>query len=127
MECVERGWLDHDKILHEIAKYAGFAAREFGAEVDLWATLNEPFTAVVVAGFLLPSDTRTNPPGVMLRIPEAKAAAVAMIEAHARMYDAVKANDATASNGVATKNVTGMVAGSIGLSAVTDEQHTPNQ
>src|SRR5581483_360536 len=94
-KCTKRGWLDHDTILHEIAKYAGFAAREFGGEVDLWATLNEPFTAVVVAGFLLPSESRTNPPGVMLRIPEAKAAAVAMIEAHARMYDAVKANDAS--------------------------------
>jgi beta-glucosidase/6-phospho-beta-glucosidase/beta-galactosidase len=91
--CTARGWLDHDRMLHEIAKYAGFAAREFGGEVDLWATLNEPFTAVVVAGFLLPSDTRSNPPGVMLRIPEAKAAAITMIEAHARMYDAVKAND----------------------------------
>jgi beta-glucosidase/6-phospho-beta-glucosidase/beta-galactosidase len=99
-KCTARGWLDHDKILHEIAKYAGFVAREFGADVDLWATLNEPFTAVVVAGFLLPSDSRTNPPGVMLRIPEAKAAAVAMIEAHARMYDAVKANDPSAKVGI---------------------------
>ena len=98
--CTKRGWLDHDIILHEIAKYAGFCAKEFGGEVDRWATLNEPFTAVVVAGFLLPSATRSNPPGVMLRIPEAKAAAVAMIEAHARMYDAVKANDPTSSVGL---------------------------
>jgi beta-glucosidase/6-phospho-beta-glucosidase/beta-galactosidase len=91
--CTARGWLDHDTIVHEIAKYAGFVAREFGGDVDLWATLNEPFTAVVVAGFLLPSATRSNPPGVMLRIPEAKQAALTMIDAHARMYDAVKAND----------------------------------
>ncbi|HSQ67677.1 MAG TPA: family 1 glycosylhydrolase [Polyangiaceae bacterium] len=98
--CSPRGWLDHDLILHEIAKYAGFLAREFGGEVDDWATLNEPFTAVAVASYLLPSDTRSNPPGVMLRIPETKAAANAMIEAHARMYDAVKANDSTARVGL---------------------------
>jgi beta-glucosidase/6-phospho-beta-glucosidase/beta-galactosidase len=99
-KCTARGWLDHDRILHEIAKYAGFVAKEFGDEVDLWATLNEPFTAVVVAGFLLPSETRSNPPGVMLRIPEAKAAGNTMIEAHARMYDAVKANDPTSRVGL---------------------------
>jgi len=98
--CSPRGWLDHDLILHEIAKYAGFVAREFGGEVDHFATLNEPFTAVAVAGFLLPSDSRSNPPGVMLKIPETKAAANAMIEAHARMYDAVKANDPTAQVGI---------------------------
>jgi len=97
--CTARGWLDHDRILHEIAKYAAFCAREFGGEVDLWATLNEPFTAVVVAGYLLPSDQRSNPPGVMLRIPEAKGAGVAMIEAHARMFDAVKMNDTVSAGG----------------------------
>jgi beta-glucosidase/6-phospho-beta-glucosidase/beta-galactosidase len=91
--CTPRGWLDHDTILHEIAKYAGFAAREFGGEVDQWATLNEPLTAVVLAGYIFPSDNRSNPPGVTLRFTEAKAALNAMIEAHARMYDAVKAND----------------------------------
>ena len=31
--CSPRGWLDHDVILHEIAKYAGFVAKEFGGEV----------------------------------------------------------------------------------------------
>jgi beta-galactosidase len=94
--CKPRGWLDHDTILHEIAKYAGFVAGEFGGEVDLWATLNEPLTAVVFAGYLFPSADRTNPPGVSMRIPEAKAAVLTMIEAHARMYDAVKAKDTIA-------------------------------
>jgi len=41
--CTARGWLDKDRTVREIAKYAGFVAREFGAEVDLWATENEPF------------------------------------------------------------------------------------
>lgn len=99
-KCTARGWLDHDKMLHEIAKYAGFCAREFKDDVEMWATLNEPFTAVVVAGFLLPSTSRSNPPGVMLRIPEAKAAGNTMIEAHARIYDAVKMNDPTSKVGL---------------------------
>jgi beta-glucosidase/6-phospho-beta-glucosidase/beta-galactosidase len=98
-KCTARGWLDHDKIIHEIAKYAGFVAKEFGGEVDLWATLNEPFTAVSVASYLMPSQTRSNPPGVSLRIPETRASVLTMMEAHARMYDAVKANDTVAASG----------------------------
>jgi beta-glucosidase/6-phospho-beta-glucosidase/beta-galactosidase len=96
--CTRRGWLDRDGTVREIAKYAGFAAREYGAEVDLWATLNEPF-AVVVPGFLLPSPDRTNPPALPFRFKEARAATVAMIEAHARMYDAVRRNDQADTDG----------------------------
>ena len=88
--CTARGWLD-PRTVDEAERYAGFLAREF-PEVTLWATLNEPFTAVVVAGYLLPSDSRTNPPGVSLRWTEAKRATAAMIEANARMADAVHLN-----------------------------------
>ncbi|MEW5740266.1 MAG: family 1 glycosylhydrolase [Myxococcota bacterium] len=90
--CANRGWLDKARLHSEIVKYSGFVAKEFGGEVDLWATLNEPF-AVVLPGYLLPSADRVNPPGVSLRIAEAKEVMVAMIEAHAKMYDAVKASD----------------------------------
>lgn len=90
--CTKRGWLDRDRIVKEIAKYAGFCAKEFGADVDLWATQNEPF-AVVLPGYLLPSAERLNPPAVGFQYDAAKAVMVAMIEAHARMYDAVKLND----------------------------------
>lgn len=90
--CTRRGWLDRDKIVREISKYAGFVAREFGAEVDRWATLNEPF-AVVLPGYIAPSPDRTNPPAALFAMAEARAAMSAMIEAHARMYDAVKAAD----------------------------------
>ncbi len=90
--CTKRGWLDRERIITEIAKYAGFVAKEFGGEIDLWATQNEPF-AVVLPGYLLPSKDRVNPPGLSYKFVEAKAAMNAMIEAHARMYDAVKAND----------------------------------
>lgn len=90
--CTNRGWLDRARIVREIAKYSGFVAKEFGGEIDLWATQNEPF-AVVLPGYLLPSKDRVNPPGLSYRFAEAKAVMNAMIEAHARMYDAVKAND----------------------------------
>jgi len=90
--CSPRGWLDTDRTLTEIAKYAGFVAQEFGGEVDLWATLNEPF-AVMLPGYLLPTADRTNPPCVASRAIEAKIVLANLITAHARMYDAVKAAD----------------------------------
>jgi beta-glucosidase/6-phospho-beta-glucosidase/beta-galactosidase len=90
--CSPRGWVDKDRTVAEIAKYAGFVAQEFGGEVDRWATLNEPF-AVVLPGYLQPSAERSNPPSVLLKSDEAKVVMNALIEAHARMYDAVKAAD----------------------------------
>ncbi|MCC6749216.1 MAG: glycoside hydrolase family 1 protein [Deltaproteobacteria bacterium] len=96
--CTARGWLDAPTLLREIAKYSAFVAREFGDRVDLWATLNEPL-AVVLAGYLFPTADRTNPPGVMMRPVEAKAVIMAMIEAHARMVDAVRAGDTVDADG----------------------------
>lgn len=98
------GWADPNRarIVHEIAKYAGFVAAEYGAEVDRWATLNEPFSAIVVAGYLISSSMRSNPPGLTgpwMRVDAAKTASVALIEAHARMYDAIKAGDRTDADG----------------------------
>jgi beta-glucosidase/6-phospho-beta-glucosidase/beta-galactosidase len=96
--CTVKGWLDPPKIQTEIAKYAGFVAQEFGGEVDLWATQNEPF-AVVLPGFIFPSSERVNPPALSFRFAEAKQVIVAMIEAHAKMYDAVKAADTADADG----------------------------
>jgi beta-galactosidase len=92
------GWANPNRtiIVDEIAKYAGFLAKEFGDEIDLWATENEPFSAVVVAGYLIASQSRSNPPGLSgthMSVSGAKTALLAMIEAHAKMYDAIKAND----------------------------------
>ncbi len=95
--CSPRGWLE-PWIVDEIAKYAGFVARELGAEVDVWATMNEPF-AVVLAGYLQPTATRSNPPAQTLRWREAKTVMLAMIQAHARMVDAVRAADAVDADG----------------------------
>lgn len=107
-KCTRRGWLDREKIVREISKYAGFAAREFGSEVDRWATLNEPF-AVVLPGFIAPSAERTNPPAALFAMAEARAAMSAMIEAHARMYDAVKAADRADADGDGAASEVGLV------------------
>jgi beta-glucosidase/6-phospho-beta-glucosidase/beta-galactosidase len=107
--CTNRGWLDHDRLLREVAKYASFVGQEFGGEIDLYATLNEPLTAVVLPAFLFPSEQRSNPPGVMLKYADAKAAMVTMIEAHARMYDAVKAADTVDADGDGTAAQVGIV------------------
>ncbi|MFC1889552.1 glycoside hydrolase family 1 protein [Thermodesulfobacteriota bacterium] len=106
--CTSRGWLDRDLILTEIAKYAGFAAHEFGGYVDLWATQNEPL-AVLIPGFVMPTPMRTNPPGAILNVVAAKSVFMTMVEAHARMYDAVKAGDAVDADGDGSASEVGLV------------------
>lgn len=91
-ECSPKGWVDRERTVQESAKYAGFLAKEFGGKVDLWATLNEPL-AVVLPGYVLPQEDRTNPPAVVLALDEARIVLRALVEAHARMYDAVHAED----------------------------------
>ena len=96
--CTKKGWLDSKTIVAEIAKYSGFVAQEFGAEVDYWMTLNEPF-AVVLPGYLLPTQARVNPPGQSMKLEEGRKVLIAMIEAHARMYDALKKHDTKDADG----------------------------
>ena len=97
--CEDKGWVDRDRFLHHIALYAGFCAREFGDEIDLWLTLNEPL-AVVLSGYLMPGEDRSNPPGIF--DPDAAfGVLLAQIEAHALMYDAIHQHDAVAQVGAA--------------------------
>ncbi len=107
--CKNRGWVDKERILPAITLFSAWCAKEFGAEVDLWGTLNEPF-AVVLAGYMLPGEGRTNPPGVMLQIDTAFAVAFHMMEAHARMYDAVHQYDTVDSDGDGKPARVGIVA-----------------
>lgn len=90
--CEAKGWVDKDRAVTEIAKFGAFAAAEFGDHVDLWATLNEPF-AVLLAGYLFPSPTRTNPPARPLAFRDGKIVLEGLVEAHARIYDAIHAHD----------------------------------
>src|SRR5262249_1427338 len=106
--CSPRGWLDKDRTVKEIAKYAGFVAKEFGGEVDLWAAENEPF-AVILSGYLFPTADRTNPPAVLLHFPETKQVMTSMIYGHARMYDAIKANDTVDVDGDGKPSFVGLV------------------
>ena len=100
-DCVaagRAGWANPDRsiIVKEIAKYARFLAEEYGGEVDRWASLNEPFSAVVLPGYLVSTPARSNPPGLSgpwMSVRGARTATAAMIEAHAKIYDAIKAGD----------------------------------
>jgi beta-galactosidase len=108
------GWADPNRarIVNEIAKYAAFLGQEYGGEVDEWATLNEPFSAVVVSGYLAATPMRSSPPGLSgpwMSISGAKTAASAMVEAHARIYDALKAFDTKDADGDGKKAEVGLV------------------
>lgn len=105
--CSPRGWLEPG-IAAEMAKYAGFVGRHFGAQVDQWATLNEPL-AVALSGFLMPTPARTNPPAQLLRYQEAKVAILAMIQAHAKMVDALRATDTVDADGDGRATFVGVV------------------
>lgn len=96
--CTARGWADPGTTVPEIAKFAGFVAEEFGGEVDWWATENEPF-ALILPGYLLPTDSRTNPPAQSLDAVDAKIVFNALIYAHAAMYDAIHAGDTRDADG----------------------------
>jgi len=96
--CEDRGWLDHDRIVPAIGLYAGFCARTFGDQVDLWATVNEPF-GMVISAYIFPSAERTNPPGVTLHVAEGVTAIEGLIRGNAAMYDAVHANDTADADG----------------------------
>ena len=90
--CKAKGWLD-DRIVTEITKFSRFVGEEYGNEVDLWATLNEPFNAVVFPSYLVATPDRSNPPALLLNIQAAKKATLNLIEAHAAMFDAVHEAD----------------------------------
>lgn len=90
--CQNRGWLDRERITKHIALYSGFCGRKFGDRVDLWATLNEPF-ATVLAGYVQPSSERSHPPGVAFQVEAALEVLFNQIEGHARMVDALRAED----------------------------------
>ena len=106
--CKNRGWIDKDRIIRTIALYSGWCAKNFGDQVDLWATLNEPF-AIVLSGYILPSKDRTNPPAVYFNVDHGIQVAFTMMEAHARMYDAVHTYDTVVADGGNSPAMVGLV------------------
>lgn len=81
------GWED-PAIVERFAAFAGWAGAEYGDDVDLWITLNEPFVNVV--GGWVSGDV---PPGKALEVPLALEVGERMIRAHAAGYDALHAAD----------------------------------
>lgn len=118
--CVNRGWVDLDRIAPAIRTFSAYCAAEFGGEVDLWATLNEPM-AVVISGYLLPSAGRTNPPGVSLYVDEGVSVMFNMAEAHAQIYAAVHEHDTVDANGDGVEVMVGPVPNLAAVEAVDPE------
>ncbi|HUB06398.1 MAG TPA: family 1 glycosylhydrolase [Myxococcales bacterium] len=78
-------------IVQAFAQFAGDMAAEYGAQVDLWVTLEDPVTLAAqayVTGFW--------PPGAVLHLTDFRDAIVNLAYAHAAAYDAIHAADLTA-------------------------------
>jgi beta-glucosidase/6-phospho-beta-glucosidase/beta-galactosidase len=96
--CVASGWLNQERIVPLITLFTSFLAQEFGSQIDLWLTLNEP-VAVFLSGYIFPSEDRTNPPGIS-RIDLGLQVAQNMAAAHGAMAQALHAGDENAQVGV---------------------------
>ena len=106
--CTADGWVNEARITSLIALYAGWVAKEFGAEIDAWATLNEPF-ATTLSGYTLPGEDRSSPPGLSLDISRTVAVMKNQIVGHARMYDAIKQYDTVDADGDGDASAVGIV------------------
>lgn len=82
-------------IIDAFARFAGDMAKEFGGEVDLWVTLNEPVVEVALTYFL----TAFPGPEIAVNLGPARLALVNLAYAHARAYDAIHANDKISARG----------------------------
>ncbi len=105
--CVDRGWMDRDRMVHHAGLFAGFVGREFGDDVDMWLTLNEPY-ATTLSGYLQPGESRSAPPGVVFDTAATRDVMLNQIDGHAAMYDALHAEDPTAEVGI-VMNLTAIV------------------
>ncbi len=79
------------RIVQAFGKFAGDMAKEFGGDVDLWLTLNEPMI-VAAMGYAL----GTFPPGASMHLTDARNAVVNEAYANAAAYDAIHENDVVA-------------------------------
>lgn len=101
-----KGWLEQ-KTVDEFVKFAEFCAMEYGGEVDLWATINEPMV-VAIGGYLNPLPGNAFPPnefnpGHMVT------AAINLMTAHAGAYRALKQFDTTDADGDGVSSFVGIV------------------
>ena len=87
------GW-ENPETIPAFATYCERIAKRFGADVDLWATINEPIVAPL-AGYIQGGF----PPGLTLEVDRALAVARAEAKGHARCYDAIKKADTQDADG----------------------------
>ena len=81
-------------LVQAFGKFAGDMAKEYGAEVDLWISINEPMV-VVAADYVQGSF----PPGALLHLTDARNAVVNQAYGNAAAYDAIHANDTLSAAG----------------------------
>ncbi|MFI5290816.1 MAG: family 1 glycosylhydrolase, partial [Polyangia bacterium] len=84
-------------IIDEMAKFAGVVAKRYGDRVDEWGTVNEPVNYLLAAYGI-----GQFPPGISLALSHFDQFLGVIrnyLEAHARMYDAIKANDTVDADG----------------------------
>ena len=85
------GWLDSSTV-GEFRKFAAYAAWKFGADVDLWATVNEPLVTASQGYVSIPGVTGIKAPAV-LSYPAAVRVLENLALANAAAYDAVHDQD----------------------------------
>ncbi len=85
------GWLDR-RTVNEFRKYAAYAAWKFGADVNLWVTVNEPMVTASQGFVSIPGVTGVKAPSV-LSYPAAVRVFENLALANAAAYDAVHARD----------------------------------
>ncbi|MHB8421088.1 MAG: family 1 glycosylhydrolase [Myxococcales bacterium] len=76
------------RIVRAFAQFAGDMATEFGGQVDLWITLEDPVSLAASAYV-----TGAWPPGAVLHLTDFRRAIVNLAYAHAAAYDAIHASD----------------------------------
>jgi beta-glucosidase/6-phospho-beta-glucosidase/beta-galactosidase len=112
--CAANGWVDRDRIVPLLRLYGEFLGQEFGGEVDVWFTLNEPY-ATSLAGYILPGEDRVHPPGLSLAVEPGVAVILNQIDGSAALYDGVKATDLQDADGDGEAAQVGIVMNMIAL------------
>ena len=93
------GWLQR-RTVREFAKYAEYLAWRFGDLVDLWSPINEPMVLATQGYVNVPGVFSAGWPPGSISYTAAVQAAVNLVEANARAYDAIHRRDRTAQVGL---------------------------
>ena len=89
-----QGW-ERQETVDAFGTWCGRIAKRWGSEIEWWATINEPLVAPI-AGYVQGSF----PPGLTLKIERALLVGKNSARAHAKCFDAVKANDPQSKVGI---------------------------